>query len=176
MFLETRRLIIRKFEEKDFNDYCAYSLGDPERDRMMGRNPLNTVENVRLNFDWLKNKEERGYVLELKENGKVVGNLTVYNKTPVESREELKGKRGRSMSFGISREYQRRGLMEEALSAVIDKLFQEEQAEYIHCGCFDFNLPSLNLQRKLGFVYLTTEHFEMEDAAFLGIENILWCP
>ena len=148
MFLETKRLIIRKFEEKDLNDYCAYSLLDLERDRMLGRDPLNTVEDVRKNFEWMKDREERGYVLELKENGKVIGNLTIYNTTPVESREELQGKRGRSMSFGISRQYQRRGLMEEALSAVIVELFQEEQADYIHCGCFDFNLPSLMLQRK----------------------------
>ena len=58
MFLETERLILRKFREEDFEDYCGFSLGDPERDRMMGRSPLNTVEDVRLNFNWLKDKEE----------------------------------------------------------------------------------------------------------------------
>ena len=35
MYLETDRLILRKFTENDFADYCAYNLNDPDRDRMM---------------------------------------------------------------------------------------------------------------------------------------------
>lgn len=174
MFLETERLIVRKFREEDFADYCEYSLANPDMDRMMGRDPLNTVEDVRLNFDWLKNKEERGYVLVFKENGKVIGNLTVYNKSPVAGREELQGKIGRSMSFCVSGKYQRRGLMSEAVSAVIDKLFREEHVDYINCGCFDFNTPSLELQKKMGFTHLITEHFRVDGEEFTGIENILW--
>lgn len=176
MFLETQRLIIRKFEEKDFEDYRVYSLGDIEQDRMMGRMPLDTVEAVRQNFTWLKDKEERGYALELKETRSVVGNLTVYNRTPVENREDLLEKKGRSLSFCLSREYRRRGLAEEAVTAVIEKLFREEQAEYIHCGCFDFNIPSLTLQRKLGFTHLASECVTIDEKTYVVIHNILMRP
>ena len=174
MFLETQRLLLRKIEEADFEDYCAYNLSDPERDRMMGRDPLRTVEDVRANFNWLKDKEERAYVLVLKETENVIGNLTVYNHPSFPDIPELEEKLGRGMSFGISRQYQRQGLMEEAVRAVIAHLFQEEKADYINCGCFDFNLPSLALQRKLGFTHLTTVQFETDGETFTGIENILW--
>lgn len=174
MFLETSRLILRKFEESDFDDYCAYNLNDPERDRLMGRNPLNTVEDVRLNFDWLKDKEERGYVLVLKETGKVIGNLTVYNHISFPSLPQLENKLGRAMSFGISSQYQRQGLIEEAVRGVIAHLFTEENADYINCGCFDFNIPSLQLQKKLGFTHLLTDTFEINGTEYTAIENILW--
>lgn len=174
MFLETERLILRKIQNEDFSDYCAYSLGNPEQDRMMGRNPLNTIEDVQLNFNWLKDKEERGYVLVYKPEKKVIGNLTVYNNVPVAQLDVLQGKVGRSMSFCLSASYRRRGLMEEAVLAVIERLFQEEGVDYIRCGCFDFNLPSLALQKKLGFTHLITEYFQIDGEEYTGIENILW--
>ena len=174
MFLETERLILRKFEEKDFEDYCGFSLGDPERDRMMGRSPLNTVENVRMNFDWLKNKEERAYVLVLKESGRVIGNLTVYNRGyDAEEHPEIAHLKGFGLSFGISNQYKRQGLIYEAVSAVIDRLFEEENADYIAAGHFTYNIPSRELQKKLGFQQYFREHFDLFGEVVESMENIL---
>jgi len=175
MFLETERLILRKFQEEDFDDYCAFSLNDSERDRMMGRSPLNTVESVRLNFNWLKEKEERGYVLVHKESGKVIGNFTVYNRGFSEKEcPELAGKRGFTMSFGISNEYKRQGLMYEAAYAVIDHLFKEENADYIGAGHFSYNIPSKELQKKLGFTYLFSETIDLFGEMVTEENNIIW--
>lgn len=49
---------------------------------MMLRSPCITEEDARLGFDWFLNKEERAYVIVLKETGDVTGNLTVYNNVP----------------------------------------------------------------------------------------------
>lgn len=174
MFLETKRLMIRNIEESDFEDYCAYNLNDPERDRMMGRDSLDSVEKVRMNFKWLKDKEEGAYVLILKENGCVVGNLTVYHKLSLPPIPHLVGYNGKALSFGLSRQYQRKGLMEEALRAVIHHLFTYETTDFINCGCFDFNVPSLQLQTKLGFEHLITETIDIDGEKFILIENILW--
>lgn len=35
MFTETERLVLRKFHEGDFNDFCGYAMDD-EMCRMMG--------------------------------------------------------------------------------------------------------------------------------------------
>jgi len=174
MFVETNRLLLRRFREEDFVSYCAYSLNQPEQDRMMGRCELDTVDAVRQNFNWLKDREPRGYVIVLKEENKVIGNLTVYDRTPVAHLDAVREKVGRSRSFCLSSQYRRRGLMEEAVRAVAQKLFDEENTDYIHCGCFDFNLPSLALQRKLGFQFLAKEVILVERKAYTGIENILW--
>ena len=148
MFLETERLILRKFREEDFEDYYAYAA-DREMNRMMGQYDLSDQEDARGCFDWLKDKEERSYAVVLKENGKVIGNLNVTALPDFlleMDLEELRGKKGVCLSFCLSRHYRRRGLMEEAVRAVIDKLFLVEGMDYVQCGHFDFNLPSERFQ------------------------------
>lgn len=174
LFLETERLILRKFKEEDFADFWAYA-NDPEMCRMMGRDDMSRPETARFTFDWLKDREERGYALVLKENRWVIGNLTITLPSPsaVELR-KLAGKKGRAMSFSLSRQYQRRGLMEEALRAVIAHLFEAEEMDYINLGHFDFNHASRDLQKKLGFSQLTTERFSVDGTEFVVMENILW--
>ena len=126
MFLETSRLILRKFREEDFADYAVWR-GDEEINRLMG----NSLD-VRQTFDWLKDHEERSYVLVLKETGRVIGDLTVCTvPADLAALEPLAGKRGVSLSFSISRDFRRRGLMTEALEAVIRRLFEEEGFDYI---------------------------------------------
>lgn len=170
MFIETPHLIVRKFEETDFDDFCAYAM-DPEMCRMMGRDLLETVEDARLNFIWLMDKEERGYCLVHKETG----NLTVaqvpaaLTKLPA-----LDGKQGRSLSFSISRHYQRQGLMLEAVQAVIQRLFDKEDMDYVQFGYFDFNIASKGLQEKLGFTHLATITENVKGESVSIVENVLW--
>ena len=174
MFLETERLILRKFREADFEDFCEFAM-DEDMCRMMGRDPMTDTDAARLNFDWLKDKEERGYALVLKGTGRVIGNLTV-GAVPADlsSLPELEGKNGRCLSFSISRHYQRKGLMQEAVTAVIDELFRAEGMDYIQCGHFDFNLPSRQLQKKLGFTLLHAERIAFKGEEMLCVENVLW--
>ncbi|MBD5161384.1 MAG: GNAT family N-acetyltransferase [Oscillibacter sp.] len=176
MFLETDRLILRKFREEDFAGFCAYAM-DAEMCRMMGNDPMDTEEAARVTFDWLKDKEERSYVLILRKTGRVIGNLNV---TPVPAHlldlPALTGKQGRSLSFCISRQYRRQGLMSEAVRGVIDRLFCEEGMDYVQCGHFDFNTVSAKLQEKLGFVHLTTMELDFKGENVVSVENILWKP
>lgn len=177
MFLETERLLLRQFQETDFADFCEFAM-DSERNRMMANDDISNLEEARGLFNWLAYKEERAYALVLKESGRVVGDFTVYNKPPdeIKTRPELVGKVGRALSFSLSRPYRRRGLILEAVSAVIDYLFQTEGVDYINSGYLNFNIPSKELHKKLGFTYLTTQRFRREEGGeeFVGIENILW--
>ncbi len=174
MFLETERLTLRKFQEDDFDDFCDYAMDD-EMSRMMGRSLLRNREEARLNFDWLKDKEERSYGLVYKDTGKVIGNLNICAvPTELLELENLKGKAGKSLSFSISKNYQRKGLVLETLNKVIKHLFDIEDTDYIQCGHFPFNIASEMLQKKLGFEYLKTLHFDDEGIEIISIENILW--
>ena len=174
MFLETERLVLRKFQEEDFADYCAYAM-DLEMCRMMGNDLLDTVEAARECFDWLKDKEKWSYCLVLRETGRVIGNLNVVAvREDLRNLEALAGKRGRSLSFCISRQYQRQGLMTEALRAVIAHLFDEEGLDYVQCGHFDFNTVSAKLQEKLGFVHLTTMELDFKGERVVAVESVLW--
>lgn len=174
MFIETERLVLRKFQEDDFNDFCEYAMDD-EMCRMMGRELMHSREDARWNFDWLKDKEKRSYGLVYKDTGKIIGNLTVCDvPTELLELEKLKGKVGKSMSFSISKNYQRKGLMLEVVDAVVNHLFYIEGMDYIQCGHFPFNVASEMFQRKLGFKYLTTCYFDDEGIEIVSVENILW--
>lgn len=174
MFIETERLALRKFQEGDFNDFCEYAMDD-EMCRMMGRKLMESREHARWNFDWLKDKEQRCYGLVYKDTGRIIGNLTVCN-VPKEllELEELKGRVGTGMSFSISKNYQRKGLMLEAVDSVANQLFNIEGMDYIQCGHFPFNTASEMLQKKLGFEYLSTSRYDDEGLEVVSIENILW--
>ena len=173
MFLETERLILRKFREEDFDDFCDYAMDD-EMSRMMGRPLIRTRADARLMFTWLKSREKRCYALELQSTGRVIGNLTV-SQVPRfgEVVRHLERFEGRTLSFAISRHYRRQGLMEEAVRAVIAVLFVEGM-DYIQCGSFDFNTASKELQEKLGFEYLTTERLDLGGKRYTAIQRILW--
>ena len=172
MFLETERLILRKFREEDFDDFCDFAMDD-EMSRMMGRDRISTRADARLAFMWLKNRAERGYALELKSTGRVIGSLRVCQVPRFdEAVRRLEGREGRSLSFAISRHFRRQGLMEEAVRATIAALF-DEGMDYIQCGCFDFNTASKALQEKLGFTYLTTEKIDLGGKRYTAIERIL---
>ena len=173
MFLETERLILRKFREVDFDDFCDYAMDD-EMSRMMGRDRISTRADARLAFLWLKNRAERGYALELKSTGRVIGSLRVCQVPRFdEAVRRLEGCEGRSLSFAISRHFRRQGLMEEAVRATIAALF-DEGMDYIQCGCYDFNTASRALQEKLGFQYLTTERIDLGGKRCTAIQRILW--
>ena len=172
MFLSTERLLLRKWEERDFPDFCAYAMGE-EMSRMMG-DILYTEEDTRASFDWLKDKEERGYALVLKETGRVIGNLNIVSvQEHLANLPDLRGKRGVGMSFAISRQYRRQGLMSEAVKAVAAELFDREGFEYIQCGYFSFNTASAKLQEKLGFTHLVTLP-EPDSPETITVENVLW--
>ena len=141
---------------------------------MMG-DILYTEEDTRASFDWLKDKEERSYVLVLKETGRAIGNLNI---TPLPEHllelPALAGKQGKSLSFCISRQYRRQGLMSEAVRAVIARLFEEEGMDYVQCGYFDFNTVSKAMQEKLGFTHLITMTIDFRGEMMTTVENILW--
>lgn len=139
----------------------------------MLRTPCNTEEDIRLGFDWFLHKEPRAYVIIYKQTGEVIGNLTVYDCVLETIAARMPEKAGKAMSFALSPAWRRRGLMSEAVRAVTDRLFSEEGVDYISCGYLKGNLPSAELQKKLGFQYLFSEYFQFENREMEAVENIL---
>ena len=173
-FLETGRLELRRFAEDDFSDFCAFAMDD-EMSRMMGRPLLHTPEKARVVFDWLKDFEPRGYALVLKETGRVIGNLTVGPPAEyVAKLDAVNGRRGCALSFSIGKAYQRKGLMTEALRAVIGRLLNEEGYDFVNCGYYEFNHASRGLQEKLGFEHLLTETVRFGEEEIVCTDSILW--
>lgn len=174
IFVETPHLLLRKVTQADYPYFRTY-LTDKHMDEMMLRSPCNSEEDIQAGFDWFLNKEDRAYVIVHKEAGEVIGNLTVYDKVSPEvaQQEAVAGKVGKALSFAMSPAWQRKGLMLEAVRAVIAHLFSEENTDYIHCGYLSYNVPSKMLQEKLGFREIFTEHFSLDGREIEAVENVL---
>lgn len=117
--IETKRLILRRFRTEDAEDMYNNWASDPEVTRFLTW-PFHTSVDVTQNLlkDWIDRYEDGAYfnwVMEYKETGKAVGNISV-----VKLNESIEAA---DIGYCMSRAYWGQGMMPEALKAVMDYLF-----------------------------------------------------
>lgn len=95
MELETTRLILRKFTEADYDD--LYEFLSQLRDNEFEGYPGIDYENGREHLKYRVGSDEF-YAIELKESGKVIGNV-YFGKRDFEAKE---------IGYIVNRDYQRR--------------------------------------------------------------------
>ena len=172
MCIETKRLYLRPFVLSDFEDFYEY-MADPELRRMAGFEKINDKETARKEFNtFIENKT---YAIVYKESSKAIGNFGVEPLFELLAKDPcLKGKNGVTLSFALSEQYRRKGLISEAMEKMIDYLFNERKVDFINCGYFSFNQASCSLQKKFGFKYYGTHTVHRGDLEIETIENILF--
>lgn len=149
--LETRRLVLRPWRESDLHDFYEYASVDG-LGQMAGWLPHKSLEESKIILD-LFLAEKKTLALELKENGKVIGSIGLED---IDFPEEA-GRQGRELGYALSREYWGRGLMPEAVKAVIDYCFGELDFDWLTCGHFTWNPQSRRVIEKCGFRYVRDE-------------------
>lgn len=136
--LITERLTLRQFKEADYDDLYEF-LSQLKDDEFEGY-PGITYENGKEHLKYRVGSEEF-YAIELKESGKVIGNIYCGNRD-YEAKE---------VGYIVNRNYQRMGYGSEALSAVIENAFAEG-AHRIYAECDPRNICSWKLLEKVGLV------------------------
>ena len=134
--LATKRLILREFKETDYDDLYEY-LSQLRDDEFEGY-PGITYENGREHLKYRLGSEEF-YAIELKDSGKVIGNI-YYGNRDFEAKE---------VGYIVNKDYQRKGYASEALGAVIENAFNEG-VHRIFAECDPRNLCSWKLLEKVG--------------------------
>ncbi len=134
--IETERLILRRFTVEDAGDMFENWASDPEVTKFLTW-PAHTSEDVTktLLADWVtryENGEYFNWAMELKETGKVIGNISV-----VKLNENTEAA---DIGYCMSRAYWGRELMPEALKAVMDFLFDKVGLNRV-AACHDVNNP-----------------------------------
>lgn len=150
MTISTPRLLVRPHVPEDFEDYFSYIM-DENLQLMLGLHDVTDRASAREVFDWLRTNSEF-LALCPQSSGRTVGHISIQPANIFPDR------RGRDLTFAISRDFRRQGLMEEALRAVIAALFREN--DYLQCEYTSFNHPSEALQKKLGFRPVKSEPYE----------------
>lgn len=142
MQLETKRLIIRRPEPRDVDDYMQFCNSEFVL-RYNAMTPK-TREEVLTQFSG-ERAQQNTFVMELKERGKVIGAIFT-------EEDSLRwGVESRELSYFLHEVYSRRGYMKEALRAVIDYLFTDEKLECAAARVFAPNTASRRLLASLGF-------------------------
>ncbi|MBE6949963.1 MAG: GNAT family N-acetyltransferase [Ruminococcaceae bacterium] len=152
--IETERLILRPWAMDDLDDFYAYAsiegLG-----QMAGWTPHKSMEESEFILD-LFIEGKKTFAIELKETGRVIGSVGIEEPDPDPEAEKL----GREIGYVLHKDYWGRGLMPEAVKAVVDYCFHVLDYDFLTCSHFDWNLQSKRVIEKCGFQYFSTTRSE----------------
>lgn len=144
--LHTQRLTLRPWRQSDLQDFFEYASVEGVG-QMAGWLPhRDTAESQKILDSFITHK--RTFALDYQ--GKAIGSLGIeeYDENQFPALMDL---RCRELGFVLSKEYWGRGLMPEAVNAVIRWLFEEISLDAILCAHFDWNTQSARVQQKCGF-------------------------
>ncbi|MBR5430516.1 MAG: GNAT family N-acetyltransferase [Firmicutes bacterium] len=155
--LETERLLLRPWREDDAAELYRYAC-DPQVGPVAGWPVHTDAENSRQIIRDVLSLPET-YALVLKATGLPVGCIALKfpphtDLTAAEDEAEL--------GFWVGRPYWGRGLMPEAVRALLRRAFLELDLRQVWCAYYDGNEKSRRVQEKCGFRYCwTSEQVEV---------------
>ena len=168
--LETERLILRPWLESDLPAFFAYT-SDEAVEQGMGWERIESVEEAQEKFPVYRGDNE-SFALVLKETGRVIGDLSVQVR-PWEIYPLNQNLRGRELGFGIRSGYWGRGLVPEAVQAVLNYCFDVLDFDFVTCGHFFGNEKSHRVIKKCGFTHLFDAPWTFSDGKIIDISTYI---
>ena len=147
--IETKRLILRAFTLKDLDDFYEYASVEGVGERAGWTHHKSKQESQEILKRFIA--EDKTFAICLKKDGKVIGSLGVEKYGLEESLTEFNGYLGREIGYVLAKPCWGKGIMPEAVTAVIEYLFKEIDLDFLICGYYDFNAQSKRVQEKCGF-------------------------
>jgi [ribosomal protein S5]-alanine N-acetyltransferase len=151
--IETIRLVLRRFRIEDAKAMYQNWAGDMEVCKYLswGPHPNEEASRARIRY-WLSRYGEMNFyqwAIELKENNMPIGSISV----------EISSDRTASCEIGycIGRDYWNRGLMTEAVRAIMHYLYYDIGYVMIQAKHDVLNVASGKVMRKVGMNYIKTE-------------------
>ena len=166
--LETKRLILRPWEETDAKALYQYAK-DSEVGPAAGWPPHTSEEN---SLEIIKNvlSAEGAYAVVLKETGEAVGSVGLMIRE--QSHVKCPNKEA-EIGYWLGVPYWGKGLIPEAVNELIRYAFEELGIDTLWCGYFVGNEKSKRVQEKCGFVYeYTKENVELRLLNEIRNENV----
>jgi [ribosomal protein S5]-alanine N-acetyltransferase len=161
--LETERLLLRKLRLEDARAMFAYA-SDPEVTRYVLFDTHRSIEDsvafLRFAVEGYERGDFGGWGVVLKDSGAFVGTCGVdYGYAPEHARAEL--------GYVLAREHWGKGLMPEAVRAVIRFGFGRMELNRIQARCIAENTASARVMEKAGMTYEgTLREYELIKGAY----------
>ena len=155
--IETKRLKIRHIQGSDIHDVFEYAV-DEDTGPRAGWPPHKTIEDTKSIMNmWLDPScTEEVFGLVHKQDGKVIGTMGIVRlnnhmkdeKNFIAKELVNDGKIIYEIGITLSKKYWNQGLVTEALSAIIDYLFEVENADVVMATHYEANIASMRVQEK----------------------------
>lgn len=156
--IHTERLILRRPAPADGADLFEMR-SDPQVmqyiPRPLAKTPDDMPPFITMINDNIDRNERINWVMEWKDTGKVIGMIGYVNIAPQHSRAEV--------GYSLNRAWHRKGIMREALAAIVAHGFSDMQLHSIEAIIDADNIASGNLLKDVGF---------RQEALFL--EDFFW--
>ena len=162
MIIETERLLLRPFEEKDAADMFEY-LKKPAVN-CFACMKLDTLEEAKEEARRRAKEKDLYFAIVLKESGKVIGEIDAAPEATAPD-EDNAPQDTFSPCWMLNEAYHGKGYGYEAAYAFFDYLFKEKGARRIHTYTEDYNIPCQRLCEKLG---MRREGFFKEFVSFVN--------
>ena len=148
--IETERLILRPWRQTDLDDFYAYARVEGVGEMAGWAHHQNKEVSQSILNSFIEHKKT--FALELKETGQVIGSLGIEGfKEEDFLNSELQG---REIGYVLSKDHWGKGLMPEAVCAVIEYCFQALRYDFLLCGHFVRNDQSRRVIEKTGFSFV----------------------
>lgn len=147
--IETERLILRAFKQTDLESFYEYASVEGVGEMAGWKHHESIDESQKIMNSFIDN--DKVFAICLKENNKVIGTVGIEKYGLEDALTEFKDHCGRELGYVLSKDYWGKGLMPEAIKAVIDYLFNELDYDFLLCGYYNFNERSKRVQAKCGF-------------------------
>ena len=147
---ETERLIVREWEDKDYNDLYEYASKD-EVTNFLTFETYKSIETAHERIAFLKqeyadNKITTDYAIEVKDLNKVVGGIGI-----VHYSEKNEGEA--EIGYVLNPVHQGHGYMTEALLGMFKYIKQNGIAKRIVLRCDTLNTKSENVMKRAGMTF-----------------------
>lgn len=154
--IETDRLILRSWQESDVDDFYEYASVEGVGEMAGWKHHGSVAESLKILQSFILERSVLAIVY--KENNRVIGSLGLH---PSWANEEdgyaqLKVK---EIGYVLSKEYWGKGLMPEAVHAVIAFCFDRCGLEALTVGHFSSNNQSKRVVEKCGFSFVKTGEY-----------------
>lgn len=168
--LKTPRLILRALETGDAGGYLDI-FSDPQSMVFWSGEHITTLAEAEQmlaeDFEWVRSGEALCWGIALPESNQFIGKISLYFFSKQNRRAET--------GYILNRKFWGRGLMSEALAAVLKYAFEELDMHRIEADVDPDHAASLALLKKFGFVHEGVlrdrwfVHGEWHDSVMLGL-------
>ncbi len=155
--IRTERLMLRSLNKEDEHNLFALR-SDESVNQYIDRDPPASIEDVSTFIDKINTgiKENKNLYWVIEFNNEFAGTICMFNLNPEKSTAEI--------GYELLPKFQNKGLMKEAVNAVLEFGFDELQLERIDGCCHIDNERSIQVLKKFQFARNTEAEAEMDEA------------